>query len=81
MVEALAEGVGAHPPNLRVPERPIRMLVKLFSIIPYFPLTESRLDAMTGCCRYDSSAIIEELGFSLRSRLEEEFRRYAESIR
>lgn len=81
MAVALADGMNVRGPRLRFPEWPIRLLVKIFGRVPRFPLTERRLDALTGCCRYDSSAIANELGFSFRVGLEEAFRRYAQSIR
>lgn len=81
MVDALAGGIGAKAPKLRLPQFPVRLMAKLFGSLPGFPLTESRLDALTGRCRYDSSTIERELGFSFHAGLEEAFRRYAESVR
>ena len=80
MVKALSDGMGVESPNLRFPELLIRILVKIFGRFKVFPLTKSRLDALTNHCRYDSSAIKMELGFSFNLRLNEALKLYAKSI-
>jgi len=80
MVRSLADGMGVKVPELRLPEWPVRLLAKLFGKVPRFPLTESRLNALTSHCRYDSMAIHQELGFTFDTGLDEAFCRYARSL-
>jgi len=80
MVRSLADGMGEKVPELRLPEWPVRLLAKLFGKVPRFPLTESRLNALTSHCRYDSMAIHQELGFTFHTGLEKAFCRYARSL-
>ena len=72
MVKAMSHGLGVTAPSLRLPYQPVRMLAKV--------LTESRLNVLTGRCRYDSTVILDDLGFSFQQNLEEAFQRYASSI-
>ena len=81
MVQALAEGLGVKAPSLRLPMRPVHLLVKLLDRLPNFPLTKNRLDALTGHCLYDSSSIVGELGFNFQVRLDKAFYCYAKSIK
>jgi len=81
MVQALAAGLGVKVPSFRLPKRPVRLLVKLLGQLPNFPLTESRLDALTGHCLYDSSLIVGELGFNFQVCLDKAFYCYAKSIK
>ncbi len=73
MVEAIGEGLVARCNFLRLPQSLVRMIVWLMQAVPRFPLTKSRVDALTGHCVYDSSRIEGQLGFrfqnSLRQRL------------
>lgn len=80
MVEAFSKGVDTEPPNLRVPEFIVKPIAKVFGGLPGFPLTEDRLSAMTRSCRYDSSLICNELGFSFHQSLAAAFENYARSI-
>ena len=70
MVQSLISSLGLDRKNFRFPEQPIRKLAQVFSVIPNFPLTISRTDALTGRCYYDSSKIMSELGFKFKSTLE-----------
>lgn len=51
------------PPKVRIPEFIIRVLVKFFSFIPRFPLTNERVDALVIRTRYPTQKIQTELGF------------------
>jgi nucleoside-diphosphate-sugar epimerase len=57
-----------------LPEWPIRKLLKIFIFLyRSSPLTMSRVDALTGHCRYNSTKIIDTLGFEFNSSLEDNF--------
>lgn len=73
MVFSFSIGLGVKGKFLRLPEFPIRALVKIFAIFPKFPLTTTRIDALTCRCTYKSNKIMEELGFKFKSTLEESF--------
>ena len=73
MVLSFSIGLGVQGKFLRLPEFPIRALVKIFAIFPKFPLTTTRIDALTNRCTYKSNKIMEELGFKFKSTLEESF--------
>ena len=74
MVKAILLGLGIEHKFMRVPELPVRLLVKFFEKLPGFPLTLSRIDALTVKSQYDSKKIIEELNFEFSTTLEENFR-------
>ena len=73
MVSSFSIGLGVKGKFLRLPEFPIRALVKIFAIFPKFPLTTTRIDALTNRCTYKSNKIMEELGFKFNSTLKESF--------
>jgi nucleoside-diphosphate-sugar epimerase len=73
MVLSFSFVLGVKSKFLRLPEFPIRALVKIFAIFPKFPLTTTRIDALTSRCTYKSNKIIEELNFKFKSTLEESF--------
>jgi len=61
----------------RLPEWPIGHIAKNLGRINGFPLTVSRVDALTGRCCYKSDKIINELDFDFSSTLEEQFQLFA----
>ncbi len=73
MVLSFSLGLGVKGKFLRLPEFPIRVLAKVFTIFSKFPLTTTRIDALTSRCTYKSNKIIEELNFEFKSTLEESF--------
>lgn len=77
MVKSFSSGLNIERKPFRLPEGPFRQLAKLFSWLPGFPLTVSRIDALTGFCRYDSKKIRDELDFKFVSTLEEHFKSFA----
>ncbi len=79
MVKAIMLGLDINRKFKRIPELPIRLLVKFCEKLPGFPLTLSRIDALTGENLYDSKKIIEELNFEFSSNLEEHFQLLAKS--
>jgi nucleoside-diphosphate-sugar epimerase len=70
-VATVAACLGVAGPRLRIAERPARQLARLFSILPSFPLTSSRVDALVNRCVYQTSRIEMELGYSHRFSMEE----------
>ena len=74
MVNSILLGLNVKHNFLRLPLLPVRSLAKLLQIIPGFPLTLSRIDALTGNSQYNSNKIIQELNFEFESKLEEHFK-------
>jgi nucleoside-diphosphate-sugar epimerase len=74
MVKSLLIGLKLKRKFIKIPEFLTRAVVKILCLIPAFPLTESRLNTLTGDCVYSSSKISAELGFEFNSTLEEEFK-------
>lgn len=62
---------------LRLPENFVRFLVSFFGRIPIFPLTKSRVDALTGACVYKSDKLKKILKFEFQMSLEERFISFA----
>jgi nucleoside-diphosphate-sugar epimerase len=66
-MEEFVGWISAHlrraPPRLRVREGPVRLLAGVGALVPRFPLTPSRVDALTNRTRYPSSRIERELGY------------------
>ena len=77
MVNAMVEGSGSKRTFRRIPEFPVRVLAGVLGWTGLFPLTSTRINAMTGRCTYDSSKIMEQLGFKFESTLEERFQSFA----
>jgi nucleoside-diphosphate-sugar epimerase len=63
LVECLAAALDCSTPRLRLHEWPVRLLVALLGQLPGFPLTTTRLQALTCRVRYDQTRIAEELGY------------------
>jgi len=80
MAASISKGMGVRPPSVRLSESIARFLSNSIGKIPGFPLTESRVNALTSRCCYDSSAIQKELGVSFQTSLEEAFYNYAASL-
>jgi nucleoside-diphosphate-sugar epimerase len=62
-VAVIADALGTPAPRLRLPEWTVRLPAKLLGGIPGFPLTESRVDALTGRAIYSTASIEQELGY------------------
>jgi nucleoside-diphosphate-sugar epimerase len=81
MVESISLGLVVERKIFRLPDYPIRLLGNAFGWLPGFPLTVSRIDALTGRHRYQSSKIIEELCFEFDSSLHERFFQFASHLK
>ena len=79
-IAAVAAVLGRPAPTRRLPEGPLRILARLGGRLPGFPLTESRIDALTRNVRYPSLRLREELGFAFGVGVEEGLRRYVSSL-
>lgn len=63
IVSAVAEEAGVKPSMLCVPEKLLRIFVKLLSPLTKLSLTQSRIDALVRRTHYSSAKIKETLGF------------------
>lgn len=62
-VETIASSLGRRTPRVRLAATPVRVLARCLGRFRGFPLTESRIDAMTNRVAYCSRKIQEELGY------------------
>jgi nucleoside-diphosphate-sugar epimerase len=62
-VAAIAKGLDRNMPRKRLPEAPVRLLARLAGVVPRFPLTQARIDALTNHAVYPSTRIEGELGY------------------
>jgi nucleoside-diphosphate-sugar epimerase len=74
MVLSILEGLAQKRNFLRVPEMPLRFLTNILSFSPHFPLSISRIDALTSRSIYISNKITNELNLEFKSTLEESFK-------
>ncbi len=62
-IQTIAQTLEINSPQSRLPENLSRFIARLFKLMPRFPLTESRIDALTNRCIYSNKSIEEELGY------------------
>jgi nucleoside-diphosphate-sugar epimerase len=62
-VAIITKCLGSTKPTLRLPEWPVRQLIKLLANIKSFPLTAARVDALTGRALYATDKIEKELNY------------------
>lgn len=67
---ALAAGAGVLAPTRRLPEGLLRVAACLGDVVPHFPLSTGRVDALTGRVRYSTDRIEAELGYAPQAPLE-----------
>lgn len=70
-VWVIAQYLGKGMPQARIPEPFIRPLAKLLGELPGVPLTEGRVDALTGRAIYSTEKIERELGYRHPVSMEE----------
>ena len=63
MVGMIAKTSGITPPNVCVPEWPLRLFVKLVSPLVWTPLTQDRIDALVRHTYYSTNKLRDILGF------------------
>jgi nucleoside-diphosphate-sugar epimerase len=61
---AIADALGQPRPRLRLPERPVRAIVKTVGAAVPLPLTEGRIDALVSRARYPADRIRRELHYT-----------------
>jgi nucleoside-diphosphate-sugar epimerase len=80
-VEVIAEALGRKPPCLRIP-RPIAQLIGgTLGRLPGFPLTQSRVDALTNRSTYPISRIRQELAYNHVMSVEDGLRELVEAYK
>lgn len=62
-IGTIANSLGKECPRLRVNESSARIIARLFGSLPGFPLTQARIDALTGRAIYSSGKIENELNY------------------
>jgi len=77
MVASFASGIKSNRFFFRLPEGFVRFIVSIFGFFLKFPLTSSRVDALTGRCVYNSNKIQKTLKFKYSMTLEEGFTLFA----
>ncbi|HEX7138563.1 MAG TPA: NAD-dependent epimerase/dehydratase family protein [Vicinamibacterales bacterium] len=62
---AIADALGRPRPSVRLPEQPVRAIVRTLGRVARLPLTESRIDALVTRRRYPIDRIERELGYRI----------------
>jgi len=70
-VEIIAGALGKDVPRMKLPEAPVRLFARCAGMIPGFPLTVARVDALTRRTVYPSTKIERELGYRHLETMEE----------
>ncbi|HVK55277.1 MAG TPA: NAD-dependent epimerase/dehydratase family protein [Burkholderiales bacterium] len=70
-IGAMAGILQRRRPFLRLPESIVRAMARAGKILPAFPLTASRIDALTNRAKYSTERIARELGYRHRLSIEE----------
>lgn len=73
-VTIIADELWKPVPKLRLPEMPVRWVARLCEKLPHFPLTESRVDALTNRSSYSIERIQQELGYFHQFSMEDGLR-------
>jgi nucleoside-diphosphate-sugar epimerase len=81
MVSGLAEGAGITTPSRRIPLRVATVLAKAMQWWPRWPLTLSRVQAMSSRSRYSTKKIEKELGWKLTVPVKEGMHEFARDLR
>jgi len=74
-VAVIADELRKPVPKLRVPEMPVRWMARLCGRLPHFPLTGSRINALTNQSVYSIKRIQYELGYIHQVSMEEGLQR------
>jgi nucleoside-diphosphate-sugar epimerase len=70
-VKIITGTLGCKMPHLRLPELPVRILIKLLGWIPAMPLTDSRINALTNRTIYENTRIEIDLGYQHEVSMED----------
>lgn len=71
VIDQMARSQGVSIPRLRLPERGVRILIRLLSPFMRLPLTPERVDALTKRVGYSAARIKSTLGFDFGSSIPE----------
>lgn len=63
MIRGIANGAGVRPPRVRLPEQPLRMLLRLLPGSLAGPLTVDRLNALTSRTTYPCDKLVSHTGY------------------
>jgi nucleoside-diphosphate-sugar epimerase len=77
MIYSFASGLESNKKIFRLPLYLVRLIMIIFGKLFRFPLTTSRVEALTGRCVYNSSKVERILSFKFSMSLEERFRLFA----
>lgn len=77
MIAAVAAAFGRSPRAPRLPEAPARLAAQIARLVPAFPLTPARVDALTSRVEYRTDRIERELGFRPRKSIVDALRELA----
>ena len=81
MVGGLASGAGLKPPSLKIPLHLATWLAKSMQWCPRWPLTISRVKALSIRSRYSTEKIEKELGWKLTISVREGMHEFARGLR
>ena len=70
-VKIITYSLGCKRSHLRIPEVPVRLLIKLLGWIPGVPLTDSRINALTNHTMYENTKIEQDLGYKHVTSMED----------
>ena len=80
MVSGLAAGAGLTPPSQRIPLGVATFLARVMQWCPHWPLTLSRIQAMSLRSKYSTKKIESELGWKLTVPVKEGMRLLARDL-
>jgi nucleoside-diphosphate-sugar epimerase len=80
MVSGLSTGAGLKPPVWRVPLRLASIVASMMQIWPKWPLTISRVQALSSRSQYSTKKIETELGWKLTVPVEEGMRQFSQEL-
>jgi nucleoside-diphosphate-sugar epimerase len=79
MIKNIAQSLDKPTPRFRLPESPVRLFARMLGKVPRFPLTESRVNALTSRVVYACQRIQDELGYRHPVSLDAGFRELVEA--
>lgn len=80
MVAGLATGAGCAVSKRRIPVRLATLVARIMWWCPLWPLTLDRIRALSTRCRYSTEKIEAELGWELKTSVEEGMRNFARGL-
>jgi len=78
-VTMISDNLGLVNISLRIPEWPIRFITRILENIPGFPLTTSRINALTNRANYPITKISNDLGYQAVVSMQEGIRQFITS--